>query len=500
MSFRKTLLAIVMLAAVAAVFFLYEKPRQKKAVDDKESAEKAMSIDLDQIDRIRIAQGKAEIVVEKTGDDAWKVTAPYTDDADKYTVQGMVSQLRNARAERVVEEPDADLGQYGLDDPRLRVTVRANGVEQSIDLGATHTIGNSVFAKRPDSPKLLVMPDTFLATFEVPAVKLRDKTIFPKGYDVEPERIELQDAGVTRWVLVREEIKPEPDAADEAKSDDDAAPDDAPKTETIWRIEGPSPWWKADDQAVSDLVGALRELQVEGVVTETAERTAENSLAPPAHTIIAKYGGTENREIRVDLGAQPESDPQDRMAAVPKGYLALVREATVAKIAKPVADLRSRLLGDFALSKVRKARLQTGAGEIIVSRSAEQDFSAPGAETLDDERVLADLRRLVDLSGIGEIEPRLANKAVNALMKPDLVIELTGDGDRVLARVEATRMREPGSKDDFVVARGLTSPAIWRVDPSVLAGWPTTIGDWVKPAEAAPAAEGAGEGEGEKGE
>ncbi|MCL4233868.1 MAG: DUF4340 domain-containing protein, partial [Deltaproteobacteria bacterium] len=332
-------------------------------------------------------------------------------------------------------------------------------------------------------------PDTFRATFEIPAFKLRDKTIFPKGYDVEPERIELQDAGVTRWVLVREEIKPE----DAAKDGDDD--DEPPKTETVWRIEGPSPWWKADDQAVSDLVAALRELQVEGVVAESAERTAANGLAPPVYTIIAKYGGTENREIRVDLGAISPSDAQNRMAAVPKGYLALVREATVAKLAKSVADLRDRALGDFDLSKVRKARLQTGAGEIIVSRSAEQDFSAPGAKPLDDERVLADLRRLVDLAGIEEIEPRLANKAANALMKPDLVIELTGDGDRVLAHVEAARMREPGSKDDFVVARGLTTPVIWRVDPSVLTGWPTTIGDWEKAVDAEPAAEGAGEGD-----
>ncbi len=491
MSFRKTLVAIVLLAAVAAVFFLYEKPRQKKAVDDKANAEKAMSIDLEKVDRIQLTQDKATVIVEKSGEDAWKVTTPFVDDADKYTVQGMVSQLRNARAERVVEEPNADLGQYGLADPRLRVTVRSDGVEQSIDLGATNPIGNAVFAKRPDSPKLLVMSDTFLATFDVPAFKLRDKTIFPKGYDIEPERIELQDAGATRWVLVREEIQPENEAT---AGDDDAA--ETPKAETVWRIAGPNPWWKADDQAVADLVAALRELQVEGVVAESAERTAANGLAPPVHSIIAKYGGDENREIRVDLGALPANDPQNRVAAVPKGYLALVREATVAKIAKSWADLRAKALGDFALSKVRKARLQTGADEIIVSRSAEQDFSAPGAGPLDDERVLADLRRLVDLAGIDEIEPRLANKAVNALMKPDLVIELTGDGDRVLARVEAARMREPGSKDDFVVARGLTSPTIWRVDPSVLTGWPTTIGDWVKVADAPPTpVEAAGEGD-----
>ena len=495
MSFRKTLVAIVMLAAVAAVFFLYEKPRQKQAADDKESAEKAMSIDLEKVDHIRIEQDKARIVLEKTGEDAWKVTEPYTDDADKYTVQGMVSQLRNARAERVVEDPDADLGKYGLADPRLRITVRADGVEQSIDLGATHTIGNAVFAKRPDSPRLLVMPDTFRATFEVPAFRLRDKTIFPKGYDVEPERVELPEAGVTRWVLVRDEVKSDADAGDAKSDEDDATPEDTTKAETVWRIEGPNPWWRADDQAVSDLVAALRELQVEGVVSESAERTAANGLAPPVFTVIARYGGAENREVRVELGAQPPSDPQNRMAAVPKGYLALVREATVARIAKSVADLRCKQLGDFALSAVRKARLQSGAGEIIVSRSAEQDFSAPGAGPLDDERVLADLRRLVDLAGIGEIEPRLANKAVNALMKPDLVIELTGDEDRVLARVEAARMREPGSKDDFVVARGLTSPTIWRVDPSVLTGWPTTIGDWEKAADAGSAADGAGDGE-----
>ncbi|MCZ7587244.1 MAG: DUF4340 domain-containing protein [Deltaproteobacteria bacterium] len=132
--------------------------------------------------------------VEKTGEDQWRVKEPFDDDADKYAVQGMTATLRTARADRVLEDPESDLINYGLDKPRLWATIRSGGAETTLQFGANHRIGNSIFAKLGDAPAVMVVPMSVYDAVAKSPDDFRDKTIFPSSFD-DPERVELRRGG-----------------------------------------------------------------------------------------------------------------------------------------------------------------------------------------------------------------------------------------------------------------------------------------------------------------
>lgn len=467
MSFKKTLVALVVLAIVAAVFFWFEKPRQERAAKDKEAADKALTLDWDKLESITIQAVRGKTVIKKKGEDAWEIVDPIHDEADKYVVQGMVSQLRNSDAERVVEDPQDDLSIYGLKRPRLTLVFEAGGETQTLLIGADQPLGNAVFAQRAGENRVLVLSNAFRDTFDVDPFKVRDKSIFPKGYDTEPVRLELLENGVTTYVITK--------SARNAGTDDNGLP---PAQNGHWAIEAPERWWRADEKTVSKMLQALRELNVESIVTEKADRTPELGLDHPAFSVIARYGGDEPKEYRIDVGINAPHLPDQRYAVTPKGYTALVKDETLARLRPSPIELKDKTLNDFNLSEVRRVRLQRGSNEIMIRRSAEEPFTADGVGELDDTRILDDLRRLVDLAGTTFVAPESRAAAETALASPGLSIEMFGDEDRLLARVTAAKAKL-GDRPDVAVARGNASDALLEVDPQVFDGWPETLNDWV---------------------
>jgi hypothetical protein len=57
------------------------------------------------------------------GGDAWKLTAPLASDADPQNAQALVAQFDNLQATEFVAEKPANLAEYGLDKPRMTVTL-----------------------------------------------------------------------------------------------------------------------------------------------------------------------------------------------------------------------------------------------------------------------------------------------------------------------------------------------------------------------------------------
>ena len=135
----------------------------------------------DDVQRVDIASGGQTTTLARKGKDGW-VVQPGDQPADPTEVRSYLSTLRSTRATDFPDDAPADLGKYGLDQPRLTVTLATgkDGTEtQTLILGAEGTQGTQklVYAKRGSQPTIYAVGDWTPRSLGKQANDFRDKTV-----------------------------------------------------------------------------------------------------------------------------------------------------------------------------------------------------------------------------------------------------------------------------------------------------------------------------------
>jgi hypothetical protein len=105
------------------------------------------------IDEVEILKGSDRIVLKKSAMD-WLL--PDGKKAQSGKVPGMISMLDSGRATQIIDMP-AGLGTYGLDKPRLTITLRQGGKDvESVRLGRESTNPAGVYAKTSGTAVMMV--------------------------------------------------------------------------------------------------------------------------------------------------------------------------------------------------------------------------------------------------------------------------------------------------------------------------------------------------------
>jgi len=195
-----------------------------------------------------------------TKDGEWTVQ-PGSHPADPTEVRSYLSSLRATRAVDFPDDAPADLAKYGLDQPRLAVTVtltpgKSGAETQTLFLGAETTQGTQkqVYAKRADQPTVYALGDWAFRTLDKPATQFRDKTVL--GFD---------PARVGRVVLERKEGG----GVTLARADDRS-----------WRLEA-ADGKKPKSDSIARFLDDLRDLRGSDIAAEPASDLAPYGLDAP---------------------------------------------------------------------------------------------------------------------------------------------------------------------------------------------------------------------------
>jgi Domain of unknown function (DUF4340) len=217
----------------------------------------------DDVKQVEIKAGDgATVTLTRKDKDAWTV-GPGGHPADPTEARSYLSSLRSTRAADFPDDAPTDLKQYGLDAPRLTVTVTTDKGTKTLLLGAETTAGaqgtpqgttKQIFAKRGDQPTVYAVGDwTFRSLAKSPA-QFRDKTVL--GFDparVKTVALERKDgSGVT---LTRGE-------------------------QGTWQIAGGEAA-TAQTEAVTRLLEDLRELKGSDIAAEPAKALDAFGLDAP---------------------------------------------------------------------------------------------------------------------------------------------------------------------------------------------------------------------------
>lgn len=142
-----------------------------------------LAFDEAQVRKLVLTRPSGGITVERQGDgDSWRITAPGSYPADAAEMRALLASIRGIRADDFASDaPTPELAPYGLEQPRLTVSVfvGADAAQKTLLFGATHEEQQkkTIYAKRAEKPTVYAIPEYTLKNVDKDLGTLRDKTV-----------------------------------------------------------------------------------------------------------------------------------------------------------------------------------------------------------------------------------------------------------------------------------------------------------------------------------
>jgi hypothetical protein len=264
----------------------------------------------DAVKQLILRGARKEWVLEKKGDD-WFVDGPGVYRADPAEVGAVLSAVRFMSAQDFIEGEVADRKRYGLDPPRLRLTLSFGDGQRDVYFGGSKEQTGEVYLALDSAPTIYTVRSDVVKMLDKDPLALRDKTILPFSTDrVAKLKIERPKDSFT---LVKSE-------------------------NNNWSLEAP----KKDSVAqetVAQYLRALRDLKAARFVEDDAKDLKRFGLRQPSLRI-----SLETREGKnvgsLAIGGKTGSEYYARREDSPPVYA--IDESTYRQIDKSIADFRKK--------------------------------------------------------------------------------------------------------------------------------------------------------------
>jgi hypothetical protein len=151
---------------------------------------RALTLEADQLHKIEVDSKGKKWTLEKNPEGIWDLVLPPPVRADRFAVDGLVSQLRGLTMQSIAAEDKKSQAAYGLGSPELRLELTGPGGTEILVLGKKDKEDNRHFAVNSALPPVFTLNSTFLTEFQKEPAELRSKDLFSySNYDV--KRLEI---------------------------------------------------------------------------------------------------------------------------------------------------------------------------------------------------------------------------------------------------------------------------------------------------------------------
>lgn len=192
--------SLLVLLVIAAGFgaYLYFVEAKRDPLDTGEKRDKVFSVEADKIDEITVKSESGDRTTIKKAGAVWQIVAPAGGgNVDAAEASGISTNLSNLEQQRVVDENAQNLADFGLATPRIEVTFKSGGPEQSLHIGSKTPTGNDLYAKLAGTSKVFLIAAYLESTFNRSTFDLRDKTAI-KVDAQQVDSLEVTTAGLTK--------------------------------------------------------------------------------------------------------------------------------------------------------------------------------------------------------------------------------------------------------------------------------------------------------------
>ena len=419
MRWQTTAALAVILAALAAFFYVYEI----RMAPDREQAEtrkgRVFTAELADVTELAIERADATVHVKREGD-GWQMLAPVRAAGDRGTIEDVLTTLVTAKSDREIEAAPAAsaLGDFGLDKPAARVTMTLrDGKRLGLALGGKNPTGAWVYARESDKPAVLAVGESVLRDATRPPADFRDKTLVAfdrqqvTGIEVATREDTIVLAAADgKWALTRPRTLP------------------------------------ADADAVREFLDKLAAAKVREFVAESPASLARWGLDQPTRVTVVT-GKDKDRATKTLLLGRVEAEKKG-VYAMRQGESAvlLVPEDVWVAVPKTVATARDKTIVDFDRDKVAKIDLASAKGTVTLVREGNRwKITAPEALPADQVEAGAILFKLKELKAQAFLSDD-ASALPRFLARPDVTVTVTEQGGAPKTVVLAASPEQRGGR------------------------------------------------------
>ena len=368
MKFRTTLVLVAVFAGLLALVLYFDsRGEKKKAAEEKTNT--LIDLAAGDVRKVSLGRGGETLTFEREGEGPWRLTSPLQAAADEYEANSLVGSLASLRIERVVEKEAKDPAAYEIPKMTVSIWVKDKDAPVRLFVGMENPLDKTLFAKREDDPRIVLLASTLKATLEKSVLDLREKAIFKfTAADVQGIKVRAKDVA---WEAAREEsgwsLK-EPVAALAAKSKVDSLLDS---------LSG----LRAKEFAAEEKgEGALKELGLD-------KPDYEVKLALPAS----------NQEIVFALHKKGEA--QYATSSLSTKIIAF--EGTIlADLDRKVDEMREKKVADLSAWDAKRVSVKRDGAEIVAVKEKAGDEDKwlldPAAKTEADRAKVEELVRKIE--------------------------------------------------------------------------------------------------------
>ena len=270
--------------ALALWVYFYEIEGEKTRQAAKEREESLLRLEQDQISSVTMDRpGQAPILLEKVDED-WALKAPLEAPADKTSVESLVRDLGTARIERTFVEVGAGAEEYGLSEPRLKLTVEAGDESRVLSVGSDDFTKSKVYVQIEGESQVHVVSDRLFTATDKKLMDWRDKKVVSMERDKVAAIEIFRASGKLRL-----------------KKEDDR-----------WMLESPVQE-AADQSAVSGLLSSLEFAEAKQFVAEESDELDRFGLEQPQLRVRYQQEGQDQWET-LELGNEFEGAEDQYLA------------------------------------------------------------------------------------------------------------------------------------------------------------------------------------------
>ncbi len=341
MRFKTTIILAGVLLLLSAYLYFIETPGKRKA----EQETKVFNLDWDKVSELRLRLGDEITVCIKNNEGEWEITEPMKAEANQPLVEDVVSSLKNLEINRVVESSPKDLSLYGLAHPNAEATVKSAGEPEGVTLqfGWKGQVGDSLYAKRKDENRVLLVSYELGKKIAKKAPELRDRrvVIFDRS---NLNRIELSYPD--RKILLASQ-------------------------EEGWQILEPIKI-RASMFEVGQLILAITAMRIEEFIDEPAD-LSQYGLTHPRVKVTLELEGEENNPI-ILLGKNTKDNKLTYAKRESRHPVYLVQSHFIEDLIKVANQLRDKKFFSFNRAEVSKIEIRQGKNILTLTKDLQGDW------------------------------------------------------------------------------------------------------------------------------
>lgn len=347
MSFKKTLIFLVILLALGGYYYVVEVKMAAKKQAAETADKRLFAVQKDEITTLTLKRADGEITLKK-GEKGWQMEQPVSAATDGAEVDRLLTAFVDAQRDKTIAENAEKLDEFGLNAPSLTIAAtNAANASFSVALGKETPTASGFYAKVGDKPQVVSIDNLTQANLNKTAFDLRDKTVL--AFDP----AQVKKAAFTL---------PASDAAP-------AMTVELTQDNSSWSIAAPQPL-RADTEKVNAILSQMKSTKVKEFVSETPTNLAEYGLDAPQKSLALTIGEDPAPQILL-IGKRNDEKGGVYAQHTATGNVFLIPSTVDDEFPKALSDLRDKALVRFENNDIQKIEIKTLAETVILQRESD---------------------------------------------------------------------------------------------------------------------------------